>query len=608
MSLILIPSYMDLSTLTASDLYKFYSSITASFNEGHSNYQCSSLRNCNSSNKNEICILCQKLKKILNEWEKYKENSDLSADMSCDYLNHWIYGKLKDTKAHPSDIDLFYKEWKNFTNGGDLCVNVPYNKLSTKELGNKKILFDFIEFYSDIKDIMNKGHKKNECCKYIKYIFKLFNVMKNKQNCKKYSIYLDELYFFKEKINNEMDFLKEKCPQYHLHLEIDKTIDNTIETLPYEQEIFQEKYNNSSQNISSHIVGEFPSEMSKYNNVLKELEAYKIYDEFNNKENLNISCSNCDRVSSFEFDYPGITDLCEKLYRNLKRISEITNEEKKYEKCGYLYYWIYGEVWRFFGKTPQNNIKNIVLNLIDVWYNSIYDLKLYECLYIEHPENGFRQWKEQKYLHDYFKNHESISKCTEKDVLECKIYCIYIANIIGLYKKHLNDCCVYFYDNEDSWENCDSYFNCNKKYNPYELLLKFGCDGQEHKEDMEKAYEETTIDKNVKLLSIKKPEKFKLNKIAEETHTNDELFGDPFNVVVLSFFSLIGMFLTFFLFYKFTPLKYRTYKKSIKKDKLMNDFHSQYAKKSLQNKSHHLPSVSRNNRVRISYYAGSMKS
>ncbi|KMZ79131.1 variable surface protein Vir24 [Plasmodium vivax India VII] len=471
-------------------LYEFYMALIPSNVNDYNSYKCDSLKQCNSADKNNICNVCKILKKRLDEWDTFEKYQGTTSEISCEYFNQWIYGRLSNSKAHPNDIDLFYKEWKSYYDkknvGKNLCLHKPYNKLSGEELGNKKKLFDFSKYYSSIENILNGNGEKREICKYIKDILKLYYIMTNEQNCKKYKLYENELNSFNKSIKEKLNNLKTKCPGDYIEIVLNKENEKTNLSLSYEPEIFLQKYDNSSQYFMRYNTNEILSEKPENEKDLEALEAYNVYKEFNSNDNLDEYCSSCDSIFKLEFEYPGITNLCKKLGRNLKNIK---NEalEKHYEKCGYLYYWIYDQIWKRFGKKLEKNENIFVVDkLIDVWYKFIYELKHY-------------------------------------------------------------------------WDKCDNFFKCDKKYNPFDLLSEFNCETKQNARDIKKAYENAIIDKQVKLLAKKIPEKSvtgtkhegsELPNIVEKTNILDELLSDPFNLSALGGYSLIGIFLTFFVFYK----------------------------------------------------------
>ncbi|SCO68398.1 Plasmodium vivax Vir protein, putative [Plasmodium vivax] len=425
-------------------LYKFYKSLTPRSDDDHNSYKCDSLKDCNDKDINNICNVCKILKKILDKWDTFEKYEGTTSDIPCEYLNYWIYGRLSNSKAHPNDIELFYKEWKSHydskKDGKNSCIHEPYNKLSGEELGNKKKVFDFSKYFSSLENILNE-------------------IVLNKEN---------------EKTNL---------------------------SLSYEPEIFLKKYDNSSQHFIRHNTNEILSEKPENEKDLEALEAYNVYKEFNS--------------------------------RNLKNIK---NEalEKHYEKCGYLYYWIYDQIWKRFGKKLEKN------------------------------ENIF-----------------------------------VVDKLIDHY-----------------WDKCDNFFKCDKKYNLFDLLSEFNCIPEENREDINNAYENAVIDKKIKLLAEKIPEKSvtgtkqevsELPKIVEQTNIFDELLNDPFNLSALGGYSLIGIFLTFFVFYKFTPLGSMMHGKSIKKNQLIEEFNEQY-RESLQHRNPRpAPRSSQNKRVRIAYAAGNSR-
>lgn len=287
------------------ELYQFYKSLTQNIDNDYNSCKCDSLKHCNDKDKNNICSVCKILKKILDKWDTFETYEGTTSGMPCEYLNHWIYGRLSNSKAHPNDIDLFYEEWKSHYNSKEdrkyRCLHKSYNKHSREELGNRKKVFDFSKYYSSIENILNGNGEKREICKYIKDILKLYYIMTNEQNCKKYKLYENELNSFNKSIKEKLNNLKTKCPGDYIEIVLNKENEKTNLSLSYEPEIFLKKYDNSSQHFIRHNTNEILSEKPENEKDLEALEAYNVYKEFNSNDNLDEYCSSCDSIFKLEF-------------------------------------------------------------------------------------------------------------------------------------------------------------------------------------------------------------------------------------------------------------------------------------------------------------------
>ncbi|KMZ85833.1 hypothetical protein PVBG_01343 [Plasmodium vivax Brazil I] len=213
--------------LTKSHLYDFYK-LLESHNTIHTTVNCDFPNYNPIEDKGAICSLWGKVKKILDKWkESYANYKKLHPNKSCEYFNYWLYSKLKEINSPELKISLLYNKWFDLVynkSNEQMCNSKKYNGLSAEELHNKKRLYDFLEYYYSIRDMLVKADstKKKEYCNYIENIFKLYKGMDKKNISPKY---IEEISYF-EKIflhnRNELAFISNECPGKCLHLVFNK--------------------------------------------------------------------------------------------------------------------------------------------------------------------------------------------------------------------------------------------------------------------------------------------------------------------------------------------------------------------------------------------------
>ncbi|SBT02572.1 PIR Superfamily Protein [Plasmodium ovale curtisi] len=232
---------------------------------------------------------------------------------------------------------------------------------------------------------MNK--KNNQYCDYIRDSVKLYKEMKKENGS---SIYTEDVMKFEEKFKNyELSFLNDNCPNKP---------------------------------------------------VLKKLGEYKIYEDYNRRENIDDNCSYCDDLFMLKKYYLGINELCKMFARNLY---EIKDKNDRKDRCEYLYYWIYDKIWKIFSNHSGFIRDNdAVVKLHNAGYNISSKIRMHDSYIHWNPENNFGEWKEEKYLHDFFKNSKYINCDESFDKEQCDNYFKYVFFIKGLYKRHIKSCCI----------------------------------------------------------------------------------------------------------------------------------------------------------------------
>lgn len=198
-------------------LKKFYE-LLSEFNGSNNESNCDKENKYLLKKKKEICELLGSVENILEKWEGiYATYNGLDPIKSCNYFNYWLYEKLRIIDATPCDIEAFYQLWHDLVTKtplkGKACNQKEYLGYNKEELGIKKKIFDFIEYYNEIRSKLSEAanNKNKEYCQYVKGIFQLYKIMKQEVNFKTYR---EELNIFRKifSSDSEIDFLKEKCP------------------------------------------------------------------------------------------------------------------------------------------------------------------------------------------------------------------------------------------------------------------------------------------------------------------------------------------------------------------------------------------------------------
>ncbi|SBT58124.1 PIR Superfamily Protein [Plasmodium ovale wallikeri] len=120
---------------------------------------------------------------------------------------------------------------------------------------------------------------------------------------------------------------------------------------------------------------------------LKKLGTYKIYEDYNRRENTDDNCSYCDGVFMLEKYYLGINELCKMFARNLYE-----TKDRRYRKgrCEYLYYWIYDKIWKMFNNNSGFIRDNdAVVKRLNAGYNISSKICINDCYTYYNPKINF---------------------------------------------------------------------------------------------------------------------------------------------------------------------------------------------------------------------------
>ncbi|SBT00125.1 PIR Superfamily Protein [Plasmodium ovale curtisi] len=283
--------------------------------------------------------------------------------------------------------------------------------------------------------------------------------------------------------------------------------------------------------------------MEYADDLLKESDEYKKYNEFNNVNIPNDYEISFNDALNIEPSDNTIKDICGRLAGNLKRIlnSKDNMGYNTAEECGYLHFWFYDQLDKISrNKREQTNIQNLFSPIFGGWRNFNRKISNNNCSGRYFYYVSLDMWIEGKILHDYFKNYDYISNTQNFNDRKCEKYTKYISHVNTLYKKHKDG----YYDHIIS-RYLSRY--TSDKYDPQKLLSKMKCENAEP----------------AMLLHPHQPPHYGVgmerdNPVSElqtEDVQSDSLsVNSKSSTIVGASISLIGMFVLFFTAYKFTPL------------------------------------------------------
>ncbi|SCO71495.1 VIR protein [Plasmodium vivax] len=568
--------------LESSDLHKFYNNLKKYWDN-----KDTTSANCTDKKDLKICYLGKTLENIVSDWNSICSLSDKNNDKCCCYLTYWLYGEI--AKISPSyfrinDIynmaDKFFKKINCPSSTNEICTKNYVKIFNTKVLENKKVLYDFAEYYDHLKNLLNEAHSdnKDEHCEYIKKFFQLYRIMQLHQHFKLTKHYCLEIKHFKDKFKDDvLSQLEEACPG--------KGIKSLFNADIVTEHPSGEQFKNTIEKVVKPLTNKAEIEKS----ILKDLPSNTIYEEFNKTGDLDDYKEGCKKTFKPENgkDKDDITDFCEKFTRNMKKKVYITENDGKNQQngCSYFTHWTYQNILKIF-TTLDNTKKYTVIEELNKIMHKINtsDLEGKPCSF--YFDGTPSQWEEEKYLHDYFKNHESIKAKYNSNVSEKKMFCEYLSYIYKLYGKYIWKCCTYFYRG-NSWNLCPKHFECDRKYNPFKLLSTLKCENEIISESEENAYDTLMIDREVVLKSQIIP--------------CNSLICDPFYKFAMVPLAFLGLSSVFFLFYKFTPFGTQFHKKKLKEKGNNRNIPGRGKGKPLPNKVVRTRSNAQNGRIRIAY-------
>ncbi|KMZ79025.1 hypothetical protein PVIIG_00416 [Plasmodium vivax India VII] len=205
--------------LKTSKLFKFYQSLDA---QKETNSNIPALSDDYDGQKKQLAELKNHLKNIFTKWDSICNSTEYDKNKCSEYLKYWLYGKIAEKKLKffrirdlNDNLKELITEKPSIINKDDCTRN--FMKCAPIEvLHNKKILYDFLEYYIYLNDEWSKIEEnvKGEYCKYIAHIFKLYHKLQEED--RQWGLlqrYENELKLFTTtfKKKNALSSLKSKC-------------------------------------------------------------------------------------------------------------------------------------------------------------------------------------------------------------------------------------------------------------------------------------------------------------------------------------------------------------------------------------------------------------
>ncbi|SBT84876.1 PIR protein [Plasmodium ovale] len=213
----------------------------------------------------------------------------------------------------------------------------------------------------------------------------------------------------------------------------------------------------------------------EWDDILRTLPTYKKYEHLNEDVSVNDFDKYCKEIFTPAGSDSEIGKLCIKLARNYKRIAQ-TNKEERGDICLYFKYWLHDEI-RKLSKIQESRkhvsgINNKFQNVTNTICREYYDCPCTYTVEVDYLE----AWKEEKNLHDYFKNLSAFEKIINSPGTNSQNYHEYVSYISDLYEKHKeeNECCTV-------WGECTHYFICDDEVIPNKLLAKISLSKENSK-------------------------------------------------------------------------------------------------------------------------------
>ncbi|CAG9482304.1 unnamed protein product [Plasmodium vivax] len=162
-------------------------------------------------------------------------------------------------------------------------------------------------------------------------------------------------------------------------------------------------------------------------------------------------------------------EIVAKIKRNINYLEGIKNANEYRSTCLYYKYWMYQQIKNAINSKENGKNDGDIINEFVNFHNKNIKKKPpnveceYQFIHKNLPELTY--FIEQKHLHNYFVNYESIKKESTCNKITSQKYREYLQSINSLYTQHKQECC-----DEYGMNDCPNYFNCYEGYNPYNIL------------------------------------------------------------------------------------------------------------------------------------------
>ncbi|GAW84251.1 variable surface protein [Plasmodium gonderi] len=594
----------------------------------------------------------------------YKNNNSYCNYLNFWMHNKIITKNFPEETIHDiyNEWDILNKEIST----NDTCYRKNFHMSEDKFKKKKKLFefleyYEYIKDKMSYEGLINR----EKYCDYIRSIFALYYEIINENNNNPYNIYGKELENFKNIFNYvELSELIFKCPN-NCRSFLNRSVGEKVCSLNEPLEKFVKDIISSCNIDENSTLDESIGVISEYINVSQQLMLQTKYEEFNKEITMNDYVNYntyCSKILPLNSKYCGIFDLCIKISRNLSNLgtNENLKNEKHVDRCIYFLFWTYYEIYKIF-HMEKKNIHNIpeAIELLKITNNINHELtkeNLHNISKGVHPYNNLsgtrpsdyyklinytpctyyincdlKECIEKKHLFDFFKNSESIKDIIISNTNSCNYYSKYLDYIITLYKKYRYDndgydCCL--------WGTCANYFNCDADNNPNKI--KFKCsteisrssslnnlhDGSSKNSIEDYLFADTRVKKTLENLKCYRRSN-RGDYISDEIVCEDNAPLDKdinvikkkiqviqpgsinfpyYDVIIYIIFTVLGTFLIFFIYYKFTPLGLFLQRKFAKRRKTKYSLQKEHIGEDIKFKEKYENANSASVQPRIAYH------
>ncbi|SCO67917.1 VIR protein [Plasmodium vivax] len=429
--------------------------------------------------------------------EQYKRVSP--GKRHFDYLNYWLNDELKPDRKSVTNFIKFLderldKKFKGYNDYINFKNKIYY--MNDDIFGRMGILYNLYDNYSKI---IQTSKSTKVCSEYSRTCAEEYKKGIEKYHHTRSSKYYNALKTFRNlynRIQNDTNY----C--------INKDSSNLPELITIREEekkAVESKASTTCTSIKNRTLYVPPNGKNPYD-VLDKSSTQEKYKKLNDTDIDESNCTTyCAKLISLEGNNDSVQTLCAKMVTNLKTLhtkSDVGDTQK--DRCSVLTHWTRYHVMNLFSKDPSSNQnKSLLKELNDAIFNVNEDIKERNnrCQYYLY--GNWDDWKEEKYLHDYFENYDKINEYADKPHGDNRNnYCKYLSHINDLYKKYIKDCCMCFIrPNLVCEEKCPKYFKCDPKYYPYNLISKLKCPIENPSDSVEEIFKSVTLDHTVVITS-----------------------------------------------------------------------------------------------------------
>ncbi|SBT83864.1 PIR protein [Plasmodium ovale] len=288
--------------------------------------------------------------------------------------------------------------------------------------------------------------------------------------------------------------------------------------------------------------------------------SFDLYEKFNSEFVPCEHCKFCDEKDIFKGEETWVKILCYKLARNIQYIYDIqhTNPDLKDKLCKELNHWIHEEVIKKLGSNTIREYGVIVSKLHWPWngIRNSYGDKMADICATGSIISNFVEVNKKKKMDDYCEYYPIISLELEKEDADCKPYYKYLTESSSIHEEIIKGC-----KNRDNKMYCpESDENC-MYHPPSDILNKKACQIIKNPQLIKAlvAEERMTCEPCPRCPYGMVKEEIGLEGDLENHCAPMNENGTSFDfsdkrAIFLIVFTVWGMFLTLFLFYKKTPL------------------------------------------------------